>query len=166
VYLKKKKIMTTEQKQQENKAELANLALLGVAAGAWNILGEKGVGTLSSSMGNQILKVMEKEKGLKITGTDAEALLTEISRIFVEEYGFASDIEVEIEDDQNFHLNVKNCVNFDFTTQLMEAGVEHPFICPIMTSARSALQKMGYKMHENRTEWKEEKGSKIHFSGI
>lgn len=158
--------MATEQKKQQNRAELANMALLSVAAGAWDVLGEKGVNALSGPIGDGILKVMEQEMGLEIAGEDPETVLMEISRIFVDEYGFASDIEVEIEDDKTFHLHVKNCVNRGLTDKLIEAGVTHPYICPIMNSARSALKRMGYKTHQDIEQWREEKGSKIHFSAI
>ncbi len=113
--------MATEQKKQQNRAELANMALLSVAAGVWDVLGRKGVNALSGPMGDEILKVMEREMGLEIAGEDPETVLMEISRIFVDEYGFASDIEVKIEDEKHFHLNVKNCVNRAFTDKLREA---------------------------------------------
>ncbi len=157
--------MATEQKKQDNRTQLANLALLSVAAGAWNLLGN-GVNAFSGPMGNEILKIMEKEMGLEIAGEDPEAVLMEISRIFVDEYGIASAIEVNIQDAQHFQMKVHNCANAAFTDKLREAGVEKPFICPIMNAARSALKRMGYKVHEDIEQWKEGKGSIISFSAI
>ena len=157
--------MATEEKKQENRAKLANLALLSVAAGAWDLLGN-GVQAFSGPMGNEILKVMEKEMGLEIAGEDPEAVLMEISRIFVDEYGIASDIEVNIKDEDNFELKVHNCANRAFTDKLVEAGVEKPFICPIMNASRAALKRMGYKVHDNIEQWTEGKGSIISFTAI
>lgn len=157
--------MATEEQKRQNQVRLSNLALLSLAAGVWDILG-KGVNAFSGSMGDAILEVMEKEMGLEIAGEDPETVMHEISRIFVDEYGFASDIEVVIQDQEHFQLRVRNCVNRSFTDKLMQAGVEKPFICPIMNSCRSALKRMGYKMHEDIEQWKEGKGSIISFTQV
>lgn len=158
--------MATDEKKKENRLRLTNLALLSVTAGAWDILGKKGVNAFSGSMGDQILKVMEQEMGLEIAGEDPETVLMEISRIFIDEYGFASDIDIETVGEDKFRLKVKNCVNRSFTDKLVAAGVEHPYICPIMNASRSALKRMGYKVHEDIEKWEEGKGSIIEFSRI
>ncbi len=158
--------MATEEKKKENRLRLTNLALLSVTAGAWNLLGKKGVNAFTNVMGDEILKVMEKEMGLEIAGEDPETVLMEVSRIFIDEYGFASDIDIEKIDEDNFRLKVHNCVNRSFTDKLTEAGVEYPYICPIMNASRSALKRMGYKVHENITKWSEGKGSIIEFSRV
>jgi len=157
--------MATEEIKKQNQVRLSNMALLSLAAGAWDVLG-KGVSAFSGPMGDEILKLMEREMGLEIAGENPETVMTEISRIFVDEFGFASDIEVIIEDDSNFQLKVHNCVNRNFTDKLTAAGVEKPFVCPIMNSCRSALKRMGYKCHEDIEQWKEGRGSVISFSAI
>jgi hypothetical protein len=157
--------MATEEVKKQNQVRLANMALLSLAAGAWDVLG-KGVNAFSGPMGDEILKVMEQEMGLEVAGEDPEAVMTEISRIFVDEFGFASDIDVVINDNSHFQLKVHNCVNRNFTDKLTNAGVEKPFVCPIMNATRSALKRMGYKCHEDVVPWKEEKGSVISFSAI
>jgi hypothetical protein len=158
--------MATEENKKENRLRLTNLALLSLAAGAWDVLGKKGVNSFSGFMGDEILKVMEQEMGLEIAGEDPEAVLMEVSRIFVDEYGFASDIEVEKVDEEHYRLKVRNCVNRSFTDKLAAAGVEHPYICPVMNASRSALKRMGYKVHEDITKWTEGKGSIIEFSQV
>lgn len=157
--------MATEEQKKENRARLADLALLSIAAGAWDVMG-KGVNAFCGSMGDELLKAMEKEMGLEIAGEDPEVVLTEVSRIFIDEFGFASDIDIEHPDEDHFQLKVKNCVNRKFTDTLMEAGVEKPFICPIMNASRSALKRMGYKVHEDVEQWKEGKGSVITFTKV
>lgn len=158
--------MATEESKKANRLRLTNLALLSVTKGAWDILGKKGVNSFSGIMGNQILQVMEQEMGLEIAGEDPETVLMEISRIFIDEYGFASDIDIEKIGENDFRLKVHNCVNRSFTDKLTEAGVEYPYICPIMNASRSALKRMGYKVHENIEQWKEGKGSIIEFSQV
>ncbi len=157
--------MAIEEVKKQNQVRLSNMALLSLAAGAWNVLG-KGVTAFSGPMGDEVLKVMEQEMGLEIAGEDPEAVMTEIARIFVDEFGFASDIEVIVENQEKFQLRVHNCVNRNFTDKLSAAGVEKPFICPIMNSCRSALKRLGYKCREDITQWKDGKGSIISFSAI
>lgn len=157
--------MATDEQKRQSQVRLSNLALLSLASGVWDILG-KGVNAFSGSMGDAILDVIEKEMGIEVAGEDPEAVMREVSRIFVDEYGFASDIEVVVQDQENFQLRVRNCVNRSFTDQLMQAGVEKPFICPIMNSCRSALRRIGYKMHEDIEQWKEGKGSIISFRQV
>jgi hypothetical protein len=157
--------MATEEQKNANRVRLSNLALLSLAAGVWDILGN-GVNAFSGPMGDAILEVMEKEMGLEVAGEDPETIMHEISRIFVDEYGFASEIEVVVQDPEHFQLRVKNCVNRAFTDKLVEAGVEKPFICPILNSCRSALRRMGHKMVGDVQQWKDGKGSIISFSQL
>lgn len=157
--------MATEEQKKRNQVRLANMALLSVAAGSWDILG-KGVNAFGLKMGDEILAVMEKEMGLEIAGEDPETILTELSRIFVDEYGFASDIDVAVQENGTFTLKVHHCVNRNLTDKLMAAGVEKPFICPVMNAARSALRRLGYKVHEDIEQWREEKGSVITLTSV
>lgn len=157
--------MVTEEIRKQNQVRLSNLALLSLASGAWDVLG-KGVNAFSGPMGDGILKVMEQEMGLEIAGEDPETVMTEISRIFVDEFGFASDIEISIQDSEHFQVKVRNCVNRNFTDKLTAAGVEKPFICPIMNATRSALKRMGYRCHEDIEQWKEGGGSIIRFTVV
>jgi hypothetical protein len=92
--------------------------------------------------------------------------MIEIGRIFVDEFGFCGDIDVETNDADGYTVKVKQCVNRKFTDQLLAAGVEKPFICPIMNACQAALRRMGYKMHENVEKWAEERGSIITFKAI
>lgn len=157
--------MATDEQKKQNLIRLTNMALLSLAAGTWDTLGES-VFAFSGPMGDEVLKVMEKEMGLEIAGEDPNDVLMEINRIFVDEFGFASDIEVEQLDEEHFELKVRNCVNRNFTDKLLEAGVEKPFICPIMNACSAALRRMGYKLHGDVDKWVEGKGSIITFKGL
>jgi hypothetical protein len=48
----------------------------------------------------------------------------------------------------------------------MDAGVEKPFICPILNACQAALRRMGYKMREDVEKWADGKGSIITFKEI
>ncbi len=157
--------MATDEVKKENRLRLTNMALLSLASSTWDTLGESAF-AFSGPMGSQILKVMEQEMGLEIAGETPEDVMTEIGRIFVDEFGFCGDIDVESDGDSLYTVKVKQCVNRRFTDKLADAGVEKPFICPIMNACQAALRRMGYKMHEDVEKWAEEGGSIITFKAI
>jgi hypothetical protein len=157
--------MATEEQKKQNQIRLSNMALLSLASGAWDTLGESAF-AFSGPMGTHVLEVMEKEMGLEIAGEDVQDIMMEISRIFVDEFGFASDIEVLELGPEHYQLKVRNCVNRNFTDKLMAAGVEKPFICPILNACNAAMRRMGYKYHSEVSKWVDGKGSFIEFKGI
>ncbi len=154
--------MATDEQKKANRLRLTELSLLSLSTSTWNILGDTAF-SFSGPMGHQILNIMEKEMGLEIAGEDPADVMMEISRIFVDEFGFASDIDVKATDDNHYELRVRNCVNRTLTDKLMEAGVEKPFICPILNACQAALRRMDYKMGENVEKWVDGKGSIITF---
>ncbi len=157
--------MATEEKKKENMLRLTNIALLSLASSTWDTLGSSSF-AFSGPMGDHILEIMEKEMGLEIAGENPHDVMMEINRIFVDEFGFASDIDVDELGDEHYQIKVRNCVNRSFTDRLMNAGVKKPFICPIMNACQAALRRMGYKLHEDVEKWPEGKGSIITFKGI
>jgi hypothetical protein len=157
--------MATEDQKKENRLRLTNLALLSLASSTWDTLGESAF-AFSGPMGNHVLDVMEKEMGLEITGEDPHDVMMEISRIFVDEFGFAGDIDVKADGDNQFQVKVRNCINRRFTDRLMDAGVEKPFVCPIMNACQAALRRMDFKAHETVEKWADGNGSIITFELI
>jgi len=157
--------MATDEVKKKNQYRLMSMALTGLASGVWGTLGDSAF-AFSGPMGNQILGIMEKEMGLEVAGESPEDVMTEIGRIFVDEFGFASDITVEATGEEEFTVKVKNCINRNYTDKLMEAGVEKPFICPILNSCQAALRRMGYRMREDVVKWTDGNGSIITFAGI
>lgn len=153
--------MATEEQKKQNLLRLTNLTLLGVSAGIWDYFEESSF-ALSPKIGEEILKVLEKEMGLEIAGEKPIDILNEIARLFVDEFGFASDIEVS-EEDGRFIAKVKNCVNRKLTDKLAAAGVTKPFICPIMNAAFAAFKRLNLKTRESVEKWEEGKGSIITF---
>jgi hypothetical protein len=118
-------------------------------------------------MGDHILEMFEKEMGLEIAGESPEAVIREIQRIFVDEFGFAQEIKTNILDGGNkIELQVKNCVNRAFSDKLIAAGVQKPYICPIMNTTAAALRRMGYKVRSDIVKWQEGGGSIITFIKI
>ncbi len=156
--------MATEEQKKANQLRLANLTLFGVTSGFWNLLGDTAL-AVGPEIGEEILKVMEKEMGLEIAGETPEVVLTEIARLFVDEFGFAGNIEIVTEGD-TITMKVHNCLNRNLTDRLIEAGVGKPFICPIMNSGFAAMRRLGIRTRENVVKWAEGNGSIITFKLI
>lgn len=156
--------MATEEQKKANQLRLANMTIFGLAAGLWDFLGETSY-ALTPKMGAAVLEIMEKEMGLEIVGEKPEDVLTEIARIFVDEFGFASDIEVVKEGDA-LQMKVHSCLARKLTDQLQAAGVESPFTCPIMNAAQAAMKRLNMKARSHVDKWAEEKGSIITFEVI
>ena len=158
--------MATDEQKKINRLRLMDMTLLSISAGVWDVMGESVFASAGRPMGDHILEVMEKEMGLEIAGEDPQDVLMEIGRIFVDEFGFCDDIAIESEETGEYTVKVKNCVNRSFTDKLVAAGVEKPFICPIMNSSEAALRRMGFKMRNDVQKWVEGKGSIITFSEV
>lgn len=158
--------MATEEQKKQNILRLTQIALTSLSASVWDTLGESSF-ALSTSMGDHILEMFEKEMGLEIAGESPEAVIREIQRIFVDEFGFAQEIKTNILDGGNkIELQVKNCVNRAFSDKLIAAGVQKPYICPIMNTTAAALRRMGYKVRSDIVKWQEGGGSIITFIKI
>ncbi len=151
--------MATDEQKKANMLRLSNLTLYGLTTGVWDYVGESSF-AMSEGIGESVLGLMEKEMGLEIAGASVDEVLTEINRLFVDEFGFADDIEI-LADDSQVVMKVHSCLNRNLTDKLMAAGVEKPFICPIMNAAQAALKRMGTRARIDVAKWEEGKGSII-----
>jgi len=157
--------MASEEQKKLNRYRLVSLSFASFAMATWQMLGESSF-LLTSLVGDNTLNVMEKEMGLEIAGNSPKEVMMEISRILIDEFGFADDIEVTGDDEKIITLKVKQCSYRDYTDFLMKNGVEKPFLCPVLTTCQAGLKRMGYKMKDNIEEWREERGSIITFERI
>lgn len=156
--------MATEDEKKRNMVRLLNMTLLGVTKGVWDFVGESSF-ALSRNIGDEIIRMMEKEMGLEIAGETPLDVVHEISRLFVDEYGFARHIEVS-ETDGIIKLDVQHCLNRKLDDQLGEAGVEKPFTCPVMNSVVAAFRRMNIRAHQDVVKNPEGNGSIITFELI
>jgi hypothetical protein len=86
-----------------------------------------------------MLEVLEHQMGLEIEGEDPQDILTEISRIFVDEYGIAQDVVLTQQDD-TVTLEVKHCVLLQVEKDLVADGIK-PFVCPFLNIAEAAMSR-------------------------
>ncbi len=154
--------MATDEQKKMNYIRLTSMTLLSLSMSVWDMLGETSF-VFSKDMGTRILAMLEKEMGLEIAGETPENVLMEVGRIFVDEFGYATDIDIE-SNDTKFIMKVKNNSNYEYNRHLIEAGVDKPFTDPLMNACEAALLRMNYKMHQTIDLWPEQKGSIITFT--
>lgn len=142
--------MATEEQKKQNLVRLLRLVLFGVTSGTWDLLGDTALG-LSREIGVQILPVLEKEMGLEIAGETPQAVLQEVGRLFVDEFGFAKGATIAEEGDK-IVMEIQACVNRKFTDDLRAAGVGSPFVCPFMCTASAVFDRLGIKARGNIVE--------------
>jgi hypothetical protein len=157
--------MATEEAKKENMLRMTELSLEVLAAEVWDTLGETAM-VLSKGMGDSILEMLEKEDGLEIAGENALDVGKEIDRIFVDEFGFAKEITVDVDKDAVATIKVSSCINTKFTDKMLASGVKMNYTCPIMLATSSALTQMGLKGRVKIERWPEGKGCKIIFSPV
>lgn len=157
--------MATEDVKKQNYVRMSNLTLTSLAVGVWDTLGETSY-ALSLTMGDELLHMLEKEMGLEIAGETPEDVIQEIARIFVDELGFASNIEVVNSGNDKIQIKVAKCIERHLTDKLIEEGVEKPFICPAMNASFAALSRMGLRMHHEVAKWEEHDGCIITMTKI
>lgn len=151
--------MATDDKKKANQLRLMGITMRGVALGIWDVVGET-ASSLGPSIGAQTLEVLEKEMGLEIAGEKPEDVLTEIGRLFVDEFGFAERVDVD-SSSGSVSMVVNNCKMAALTGKLIDDGVD-PFICPYRNTGLAALKRLGLHARA-RVAFDPAKGSVITF---
>ena len=135
--------MATEEEKKRNLARINAMIIYGLEKGLWDLFGESALAT-TNTVGAGMLEILEKSMGLEIEGEDPQDMLTEIARIFVDEYGIALDFEAKQEGD-HVSLRVDHCVLMQVEKDLVAKGVK-PFVCPFLNIATAAMrQRLGVK---------------------
>lgn len=135
--------MATDEQKKQNQVRLMSMTLGGMAAGIWDMVEESSV-AMGPSMGEQILQVMEKEMGLELGGENAGEVLHEMGRLFVDEFGFAQEVDIE-EGPEGATMLVHNCLLLSVASRLKASGVD-PFICPYRNVVAAAAKRGHIKM--------------------
>jgi hypothetical protein len=157
--------MATDEEKKMNAFKLTGMILHSLTLEVWDTLGES-ASAMGKGIGEEILAAMEKETGLEIAGETPKEFATEAARIFVDEYGFAKEITVEMESEDKIIIKVKGCLALAHDDSLRAAGVSKIYTCPIMNACTSGLRDLGYKARGTIERWDEGKGSIITFTRI
>ena len=129
--------MATEEEKKRNLARINAMIIYGLEKGLWDLFGESALAT-TNAVGEGMLELLSKNMGLEIDGEDPQDILTEIGRLFVDEYGIATDFDITKEGD-TVSLNVKHCVLMQVEKDLIAAGIK-PFVCPYLNIAAAAMR--------------------------
>jgi hypothetical protein len=135
--------MATEQQKYANRARLWGLTVVGMTMGIWDMVEEASV-ALSPQIGAQLLTMLEKQLGLEIAGEKPDHLLVELGRIFVDEYGYASEVKVAGAD-KSFQVTMENAVGTAEFAMMKARGVEKAFSHPFFCAALAAFARLGLK---------------------
>ncbi len=139
--------MATEEEKKRNLARINAMIIYGLEKGLWDLFGESALAT-TNTVGEGMLEVLAKNMGLEIEGEDPQDILTEIGRLFIDEYGIALDFDIQKEGDV-VSLHVHRCVLMQVEKDLIEAGIK-PFVCPYLNIATAAMRRrMGMKTRIN-----------------
>jgi hypothetical protein len=153
--------MATEEQKKQNLIRMKNLMIEGMAKALWDLFGESANATMIE-VGKDILEIMEKEMGLEIAGENPKDLMTEIGRIFVDEFGYIESFQVEDQGGE-VSLIVDKCIGWNLTQAILKTGVDVPFTCPIMNVGQAALMRIGKPAHKKVEPRPEVRGSRITF---
>jgi hypothetical protein len=148
--------MATDEKKAANRARVAEYTLVGLAAALWEMVGESSM-ALAAPIGEQILKLTEKEMGLEIAGETPQAVLTEVARLLADEFGYCKEVRLEEKGDM-LTLYAKDCVTSNMPRQLKEAGVDKYYISPGLLLSLAALKRLGVKARGESIPWPEGHG--------
>lgn len=151
--------MATEEKKLANRMRVTEYTLVGMAAALWNMLGESCM-ALVAPIGEELLKVTEKEMGLEIAGETPEAVLTEVGRLFVDEFGYYKETSLE-KQGNTFTIYAKDAITKNIPKMLKEAGVDKYFFSPALLISLAVLKRMGLKARGDVVPWPEGNGLKV-----
>jgi len=154
--------MASEEQKKQNLIRMKNLMIAGMAKALYDLFGESAQATMME-VGKDILGIMEKEMGLEIAGENPKDLMTEVGRIFADEFGYVESFQVE-ENGNEISLYVDNCMGWNLTQHIMKTGVDIPFTCPIMNVGQAALMRQGKPIHKRVEPREDVRGSRIVFT--
>jgi hypothetical protein len=153
--------MASEEQKKQNLIRMKNLMIEGMAKALWDLFGESANATMID-VGKDILEIMENEMGLEVAGEDPKDVMTEIGRIFVDEFGYIESFSVE-QNGNEITLKVDKCIGWNLTQAILKTGVDVPFTCPIMNVGQASLMRLGKPAHKKIEPRPDVRGSAITF---
>jgi|GEM_PF-528392 len=132
--------MATEEQKKIRQLRVFNQIIAGLAKGFYDLFGDS-AGSVAGPIGELIIQEMEHDCALELQGEDPQAILTELGRLLVDEYGLLQKASLRINDEaQEIDIVCEGCLLWSATERLMAAGVR-PFTCAPMMIAGAAMRK-------------------------
>jgi len=142
--------MATEEQKQQRLLQVMNITMYGMMEGLWELFGESSFATVQP-ISEQILKMMEREAGLEITGEDTKDIILKVVRLMVDEFGIMSAGKPTAEG-KKVSIACQECFMRQATAWLEAEGVR-PFACIPMNVTAAALRRSGAKHRLLGRDW-------------
>lgn len=157
--------MATDAEKTQRSIQFMGGMIVSMAATAYNILGDSAL-SFGPPIGTATLNQWEKQMGLELAGETPMDVMTELARIYVDEYGSAESVDISQIEEGVYEVRVNHCTARGFTDTLIAAtGMNETFMCPLQNTFKAALQRMGYKFKVSRAPL-EDHGSVFTFEQI
>jgi hypothetical protein len=135
--------MATDPQKMENRARLWGMTVTGMTLGIWGMV-EESATSLAPHIGSQILEMVETKLGRKIDSGKPDEAIRQLSRLFVEEIGYAADAKVEASEKQ-IRVSFSKTISAPEFALLEQRGVKRIFSHPFMSAGVAALSRLGQK---------------------
>jgi hypothetical protein len=141
--------MLTDVDKANERARLWGYCVFGMTMGIWDMV-EEASAAITPVVGAQLLGLLEKQLGLEIAGEKPEEVLTELSRIFIDEFKYASSAVVEREGNK-IKVSMEDVVGGPEFLLLESRDIHATFNQPYYAAGLAALNRMGYRVRGNAT---------------
>lgn len=132
--------MATEEQKKARLLKVFNTVFYGMGKGLYDMLGDAMV-SVAAPIGEDIIEEMEHETGLEIHGENPQAILTELERLLVDEYGLLKSASLKInEATHEIDIVCEGCELWHATAELKAAGIPN-YVCVPMMIAEAAMRK-------------------------
>ena len=131
--------MAAEDVKRERLLQVFNISMYGLIEGLWDLFGESSFATINT-VGDKVLKVVEKEVGFEVQGDNPKDILMEVNNLLVNKVGTMQSGMVVMDDDGKVSMACEKCCLQEATKWLESEGVQ-PFACLPMNIYAAALRK-------------------------
>lgn len=135
--------MATDMDKIAHRARLWGMITVAMTVGIWDMVEESSV-ALSPIIGSTLLELFEKQAGLELAGEKPENMLVELGRILVDEYGYGTEVKVEV-NEKSYKMIIYNAVGLPEFKALEVKGISKPFSNAVYCTGIAAMARLGYK---------------------
>lgn len=135
--------MATEEQKKARQLKAFNTIIFGMTKGLYDMLGDS-MRSVATPIGEDIIEEMEHEMGLEIHGEDPQAILTELERLLVDEYGLLKSASLKINDKTHeVDILCEGCLLWHTTAELKAAGIPQLACVPMMIAEAALTKRLG-----------------------
>lgn len=151
--------MATEDEKKRALLRVYELVIEGLAKGIYDLF-EDSAYAMMRTVGEDLLEIMQKEMGLEIHGENATDVLTELLRLWEDEFGYFDETSVK-EIENGWEIEGHHCKGYKLNEKIVGLGVKEPFTDPAMNTMHAALEKIGIETHMHIEDLPQVKGIKF-----